>query len=117
MKTNSDSGRKLSISIGIYLIVKSVLNMILGGGFNLSDLLLAAGFACMLYTGLQFVNYAIAAVLVIVALVHLPDNISNFSSNWIYLLEGIVDVICAVILCVQSDIRTHFTNKWLFGNK
>lgn len=112
MKTNSYTGRNYAAFIGGYIIAKAILNMILGGGFSVSDLLLGVGMTCMLISGLQFVNYVIAAILVIVAVKHLPDNISNIGSNWIYLLEGIADIICAVLLCVQKDIKLHFTNKW-----
>ena len=41
MRTNNVKGRNFVVIIGAYLIVKAVLNMIIGGGFNITDLILA----------------------------------------------------------------------------
>lgn len=121
MKTNSPQGRTIATAIGVYLIIKSVLNMIIGS-FSISSLLIAVGGALALFSGMQFVNLVVAGILFIVAVVHLPANISNFGSNWIYLLEGIADVACAVLLVTRDDIKAHFTTKWtelsdIFSNK
>lgn len=112
MKTNNPQGRNIATAIGVYMIIKSVLNMVIGGGLSIGSLLIAVGGACMLFSGMQFVNFVIAGILFIVAVVHLPSNISNFGSNWIYLLEGIADIVCAVLLVTKDDIKAHFTNKW-----
>jgi hypothetical protein len=58
------------------------------------------------------VNYAIAILLAATMLRYLPGNISNFSSNWFYLLEGIIDLGCAVVLIIGGNVKAHFTNKW-----
>ncbi len=112
MKTNNPQGRNVATAIGVYLMIKSVLNMVIGGGLSISSLLIAVGGALMLFSGMQFVNFVVAGVLFIVAVVHLPANISNFGSNWIYLIEGIADIVCAVLLVARDDIKAHFTNKW-----
>lgn len=122
MKTNSPQGRNVATAIGIYLIVKSVLNMAIGGGLSIISLLIAVGGAVALFSGMQFVNLVVAGILFIVAVVHLPSNISNFGSNWIYLLEGIIDIVFAVLLVTRDDIKKHFTNNWtelsdIFSNK
>ena len=116
MKTNHEKGRMFCIIIGAYLIAKTVLNMVIGGGFNLSDLLIALGLTCAMLSGIKFLNYAVAAVLAVIAIIHLPANISNIGSNWIYLIEGILDIGCAVLLCVQNDIKEHFTNSVNINN-
>ncbi len=112
MKTNSPQGRTIATAIGVYLIIKSVLNMVIGGGLSISSLLIAVGGALALFSGVQFVNIMVAGILFIVAVIHLPANISNFGSNWIYLLEGIIDIVCAVLLVTKNDIKAHFTNQW-----
>ena len=122
MKTNSPQGRNIATAIGIYLIIKSVLNMAIGGGLNIISLLIAVGGAVVLFSGMQFVNFVVAGILLIVAVVHLPSNISNLGNNWIYLIEGIIDIVCAVFLVTKDDIKEHFTNKWtelsdIFSNK
>lgn len=96
--------------------------MMIGGGLSISSLLIAVGGALALFSGMQFVNYVVAGILVLVAVVHLPANISNFGSNWIYLIEGVIDIVCAVLLVTIDDVKAHFTNKWteisdMFSNK
>ena len=89
MKTNNRQGRSIALIVGVYFIAKSVLNLILGG--SVLDVIIAAAEAVLLYTGLMYVNYI---------------------DNWLYLIEGIVDTICAVIICFSSNVKKHFTNKW-----
>ena len=67
-------------------------------------------------TGIKGLNYVAAAVLAVIALIHLPDNISNIGSNWIYLIEGIIDIGCAVLLCVNKDVREHFSKTITINN-
>lgn len=122
MNTNNAQGRNIAVIIGVYLIIKSVLNMTIGGGLSISSLLIAVGGALALFSGMQFVNFVVAGILVLVAVVHLPANISNLGSNWIYLIEGIIDIVCAVMLVTIGDVKEHFTNKWteisdMFSNK
>lgn len=112
MKTNNPQGRNVATVIGVYLIIKSVLNMVIGGGLSIGSLLIAVGGALALFSGMQFVNFVVAGILFIVAVVHLPANISNFGSNWIYLIEGVIDIVCAVLLVTRDDIKAHFTTKW-----
>ncbi len=116
MKTNNQQGRAAALAVGIYFIAKSILNLILGGSFI--DIVIAAAEAALLFTGLMFINYIIAAVTVLIVLKHLK-NLSAPSENIIYLIEAAIDVICAVFLCIGKNIREHFTNKWtaFFGNK
>ena len=116
MNTNNETGRKICVGIGAYLIVKCVLNMIIGGGLDISGLLIAAAMLCALLSGIKYVNYVVAGILAVIALVHMPDNISNIGSNWIYLVEGVIDIGCAVLLCVQSDVKEHFTNTLNINN-
>ena len=117
MKTNNQQGRTAALAVGIYFIAKSILNLILGGSFI--DIVIAAAEAALLFTGLMFINYIIAAVTVLIVLKHLKNNLSAPSENIIYLIEAAIDVICAVFLCIGKNIREHFTNKWtaFFGNK
>ncbi len=111
VRTNNQTGRNFSLFIGIYIVLKAVLNMIIGDD-SFWNVIYSLVEAVVLYTGLMYINYVIAVILAIVVLVNLKNNITNFSSNWIYLLEGIVDLVCAVLLVVNKDIKGHFTNKW-----
>ncbi len=109
MKTNNEQGRNIALIVGVYFILKAVLNLILGGG--ILDVITSAIEAALLYTGLMYVNYVIAVIVAIVFLKHIGKNIINIGQNLIYLLEGIVDLICAVVICLSGNVREHFTNK------
>lgn len=115
MKTNNEQGRNLAMAIGIYFIAKAIINMLIGGGFSLSDMLLGIAATCFLYTGLQFVNIAVVILTGLVVIKHLGNNISNLGNDWryiVYLAEAAVDVFCCVLLLTKSEIKQHFTNKW-----
>lgn len=110
MNTNNDKGRNIAVFIGVYFIVKSVLNMILGDSFG--NIIYAVFEAVMLYTGLQYINYAVVILTGLVVIKNFGNNISNIGSNWIYLLEGIIDIGCCLLLVASEDVRQHFTSKW-----
>lgn len=109
MNPNNQKGMAIGAAVGVYQMIKLVLNMILGGGFDILTLLIGAAAFILAITGLKYGNYAVAAVLALIALVHLPDNISNISSNWIYLIEGIIDLGAAAVLCTSSDVKEQFS--------
>lgn len=52
MNTNNQTGRNISLIVGAYFILKSVINLILGGG--VSDIVIAVAEAVALYTGLMY---------------------------------------------------------------
>lgn len=115
MKTNNKTGRALCIVMFGYFLVKCVLNTILGGGPDIGELIKAIVFGVFMFTGLEYVNYVIAGLLALTALMHLPTNIMNLTSEFryiIYLLEGLADIACAALLCALPPVREHFTNKW-----
>ena len=103
MNTNNQTGRNISLIVGAYFILKSVINLILGGG--VSDIVIAVAEAAALYTGLMYLNYVVAAVAALIVIIHLPANISHFTDNWIYLLEGVIDIIFAVIICINQMLK------------
>lgn len=111
MNVTNQKGMTIGIAVGIYQIIKLVLNMILGGGFDVTTLLIGVCAFTLAITGLRYGNYIVAAILVLIAAAHLPDNISNIGSNWIYLIEGIVDIGAAVVLCISSDVKEQFSKE------
>lgn len=115
MKTNNSTGRNVSLAVGAWLIIKFVLNLLIGG-FDISSLLIAVIGIVLLYIGIKYTNYVIAVALALVVIVNLPGNISMiFSTNifrgLIYIFEGIVDIICAALICVSQNVREHFSNS------
>ncbi len=115
MKTNNEQGRTIALIVGIYFILKSVVNLVLGGG--VMDIIISAIEAVILYSGLMYANYVVAVLVAIVVVKNLVPNISNLGSNWFYLLEGVIDAVCVVIICVSENVKQHFTNKFsdIFG--
>lgn len=111
MNTNNIQGRNMVTAMGVYIIVKAVLNMVIAGGISVFGLLWAVLLAVLLFMGFQYTNICVGAVLFLIAVVHLPTNISNFGSNWLYFIEGVIDIVCAVLLVTKNDIKEHFTNK------
>ena len=118
MKTNNAQGRTICIGITAYMVAKAFINLFIGG-FSFSGLvstLFTVAFAVvigvLMFTGLQYVNFGVAGYLALGFMTHLPNNIMHIGSNWFYLLEGFVDVGCAVILLILPVVREHFTNKW-----
>lgn len=101
----------IALIVGIYFILKVALNMAIGGGLALGELIIAAVEALALFSGLMFSNYVVAAIVVLVVLAHLGGNLKDINSNWIYLLEGVIDAVCAVILCVNANVREHCSNS------
>lgn len=112
MKTNNEKGRNLTIAISVYLLVKCIVNMVVGGGFDIVGLITAIAYAGFMFTGLEFVNYVICGLLAITVLRHIGYNVTHLPSSLLYLIEAALDIGCAVLLVIQSDIKEHFKNKW-----
>ena len=111
MKTNNANGKMYTIFTGAYIIVKSIINMIIGDD-SVGNLIYSIFEALALLTGLMYINYVVAVIFCLVVLVNLKNNISNFSSNWFYLIEGVIDLGCAALLVIQKDIKEYFSNRW-----
>jgi|GEM_PF-82953 len=114
IKTNNEKGRALVVLVGIYLIAKPFLNLIIAHG-KFGDILFGAIVAVGLYSGMQYMNYIIAAVLAWGFVKGTVHNISNIGNDWrcvLWLLEGVIDAGAAALLCLQKDVKEHFTNRW-----
>lgn len=89
----AEAGKKWVFGIGLYLVVKSVLNLILGfSGANIVMLILAVAALVLMLGRIPYIQYIVAVWLVLMFLVNLGGNLSNLGSQWIYLLEGHLDV-------------------------
>ena len=117
-KTNNEQGRTVCVAITAYMLLKAVLNMFLGGisfGGFLSMLIsvnIVVILGVFMLSGLEYVNYVVAGYLAIGFMIHLIPNLTHITDNWIYLLEGFVDVGCAVLLMILPQVKEHFTNPW-----
>ena len=124
MNTNNESGRTVCVIIGVWLLFKTILNAFING-INISDLpgdakelIIAIAICVFMFLGIKYSNYIIAGVLALIVLWYLPGNISglgnsdSFIRSLIYIVEGGVDVLCALLLCLGSNIREHFTKSF-----
>ena len=93
--------------ISVWLVGKSLLNLILGFHFgNFMILLFAVGLAILLMANVSYMNYVVAILSGIVVLKNLPYNLMN--AQLLYLLEAVVDAVCVILLVAVKDIRELF---------
>ena len=105
----AEAGKKWVFGIGLYLIVKSVLHLILGfSGAKFVMLILAVAALVLLLGRIPYIQYIGAVWLVLMFLVNLGGNQSNLGSQWIYLLEGLLDVGAAAVLVFEKNVRAFF---------
>lgn len=116
MNTNNPSGRNIAIIIGVWFIVKEVLNIFIGGGINFVYLLFAVAAVVLCFLGIKYTNYAVAAIAAVIVLVNIGGNIkglfdiTSMFRSMIYLVEGLVDIACAAALCIAPSVKEHFSN-------
>ena len=60
---------------------------------------------CTPCRGVRRSNIFFAVVMMLIACAYLPQNIRNF--NLLYLIEGLLDMLGAVMLAFHPDIRRH----------
>lgn len=58
-----------------------------------------------------YINYIVAVFLAIMFLTHIGANLSNLGSQWIYLLEGLLDLGAAAVLVFEKNVRAFFVNN------
>lgn len=100
-------GKKIAMGIGVWMVIKGVLNLLMGFGLgNIISLVIAVVLAVLVMAGVPYCNYVVAVILGIGVLKNLPYNLMNFQI--IYLLEAVVDVVCLLMLVIQRDVKAHF---------
>ena len=103
-----ENGKKMITVVGAYMILKGILNLILGfSASNLVSLLFAAVLIFAMLKRIPYSQYVTAIFLALIFLVNLPANLSNLGSNWIYLVEGLLDVGAAAILAFHKDVKDY----------
>lgn len=100
-------GQSLSLTVAGYVIVKQIVNMIVGGfgGLNLFILFWGAIAGICFYKGVKKSNLFFAVLMMVVACAYFPQNIMHF--NLLYIIEGVLDMLGAVLLAFHPDIRAH----------
>ena len=100
-------GQKLSMAAAGYIIVKQIVNSLIGGfgGMNLFILFWGIIAGICFYKGVKKSNLFFAVLMMLIACAYLPQNIRNF--DLLYLIEGVLDMLGAVMLAFHPDIRKH----------
>jgi exosome complex RNA-binding protein Rrp42 (RNase PH superfamily) len=103
-------GQKIVLGVGVWLVVKSLINLVLGFGFgNILSLIIAAVLTAVMIAGVPYTNYVTAVIVAIVVIKNLPYNISN--AQIFYLIEAVIDVVAVVLLCASRDVKEHCERK------
>ena len=106
----AEQGKKIVMAVSIYLLVKQVLNVVIGDA--VSSMLIPVMISVFCYLNLwKYTNYVAAAVIALIAAKYLPDNLRNLPDSWLYLSEGILDMIAAVILVISQDVKAYFNKS------
>lgn len=101
-------GRKIAAWIAIWLLIKGIINLILGGfsAGNVISLFAALAIGWIFSMGIPYTNYIVAALMVIVIIKNLPYNISHVQI--LYLAEAVIDAIGVYILIANKEVKEHF---------
>jgi len=103
----SEQGKKIAMGIGIYLVVKQLLNVMLGA--DVFTLVLPVAISvCMALHFWKYTNYAVAGITALIALYYLPANFGGLPSTWLYLTEGILDIGVSAVLILSDDVKAYF---------
>ena len=106
-----ENGRKMVLVVGVYMVLKGILNLILGfSASNVVSLLFAVAMAAAMLKKVPYSQYVPAIFLALIFVVNLPGNLSNLGTNWIYLIEGLLDVGAAAILVFHKDVKRYFAS-------
>ncbi|MBR6761292.1 MAG: hypothetical protein IKM30_04590 [Oscillospiraceae bacterium] len=107
----ADRGKNLAAGVGIYMLLKQILNGIIGG-FGFTDLIpigIAVAAIVCLWTGVKRSNLIVGIYLMLLACTYLPQNLKHIGLNvyLLYTLEGLLDMAGAVLLAFHPAVRSH----------
>ncbi|MDR0920508.1 MAG: hypothetical protein LBM93_14880 [Oscillospiraceae bacterium] len=113
----AEKGKSLLTMTAAWLIIKEILNFIfalIGGGsiWGILNILVAAVICFALFYCPYWIKYVVALFLVVQMLRGVIPNISDIiGMGGIYLLEGIVDIIFAFLICTSEDVKKYYDEK------
>jgi len=103
----TEQGKKIVMGISVYLIVKQLLNVVLGAG--VFSMILPVLISVFMYLNLwQYTHYAAAALIALTAVWYLPANLGGLPGTWLYLTEGVFDLGVAAVLILSQDVKAYF---------
>ncbi|MBQ7187307.1 MAG: hypothetical protein IJR91_06715 [Ruminococcus sp.] len=111
---HSVNGRNLCGLIAGYMVIKGILNLILSfGAANVLMLAVSAALGFGMLIRFRFMNLITAGFLTVMVIVHIKDNIANIGLNVyiVYLVEAVIDLVCAFKLVTDQDIREWFRHS------
>jgi hypothetical protein len=116
MSENAEKGKSFIVVIGTYMVLKEVLNLILsivgGGGFaGIANVVIAGIILFALIGCPKWIKYIVALFLAVTFFRHILGNIKDIFGNLIYIIEGILDIICAIVLVINPAITAFYDEK------
>ncbi len=102
-----ERGQLLATAVGVYMILKAIINGLIGGGINFITLLIAVVATVCLFFGVKWSNIVVGIMLVALFCTHFVENVTHLPQNLIYLIEGLLDVGGGAMLAFLPDIRRH----------
>ncbi len=102
-----ERGQLLATAVGVYMILKEVINGIIGGGINIISLLVAVAATVCLFLGVKWSNIIVGILLVALFCTHFVENVTHLPQNLLYLIEGLLDAGGGAMLAFLPDIRRH----------
>lgn len=107
---SSIDGKKICTVISAYMVIKSIVNLILGFSFvNIGMLVIHCALAYTLIKAIPQLNKVTAIFLVLICAVNVKDNITGH--HLFYLLEGVIDCVSAYLLLANKSVKDYFSQK------
>lgn len=107
MEQHKTGTKNIVLFIAIWMVAKSVLNLVLGFRMdNIISLVVMGALGYLLLKRIKYANYIVAVFLTAVVLQHLVDNIVNF--RILYLAEAAVDILASYLLVFNKNVKNFF---------
>jgi hypothetical protein len=116
--STAEKGKQILMFTVIWLILKEAVNSVIavvqGGNFGdfLPGIAVTVAFAAALLYAPGWIKFLVAGVLILQTLRFLVPNINDII-GWggFYLIEGIIDIIFAIILCTNVGVTEFYKEK------
>lgn len=119
MNSNTEKGKFILFAAAAWIIIKVILNFVIDlirGNGNLGGFLLGAIIAVIIAAAMfylpEWIKYVVAVYLIAVFLQGLIPNLKSIIGwGFIYLGEGLIDLLLAYLLLFNTNVSEFYKNK------